>query len=363
MNIISRKYQRYQILDSNGNGLFDTYNGYINSLEFYFFHFQKVPNVIRIDGVNSDSIDNYITENKQNEVLSKYSKADYDSERNLKTIHSIWLLKNDILIEILEKRATIHFRPESESIAKGFMEIIRGYTIVANKVKPVMHHIWLITQEYSKFNLKELKVSNPKLKISRNYNDDLLPVHQSIMKNLKKTNKSGILLLYGSPGTGKSTYIRQLIHSQKKKVLYMSPRIARNIDLPEFTNLLLENPDSIIVIEDAEDILISRDESGYSGIAMLLNLTDGLLGDSLGIQIIATFNTNISNVDKALLRKGRLIAIYEFKPLCLEKTVLLLKELGKKTDNNIKPMTLADIYNMDEVDYNININKRPKIGF
>lgn len=67
-----------------------------------------------------------------------------------------------------------------------------------------------------------------------------------------------------------------------------------------------------IVIEDAEDLLVSRDTNHNSGISMLLNLTDGLLGQSLGIQVICTFNTHVSNIDRALLRKGRLIALYEF---------------------------------------------------
>jgi hypothetical protein len=53
-----------------------------------------------------------------------------------------------------------------------------------------------------------------------------------------------------------------------------------------------------------------------------------LLGESLGIQIIATFNTHISNIDKALLRKGRLIGLYEFKPLSMDKSKVLLEENG-----------------------------------
>ena len=80
---------------------------------------------------------------------------------------------------------------------------------------------------------------------------------------------------------------------------------------------------------------------------MLLNLTDGLLGESLGIQIIATFNTDVKNIDKALLRKGRLSQIYEFKPLSMDRVNRLLNKLGiMKTVN--QPLPVTDIFNFEK---------------
>lgn len=76
------------------------------------------------------------------------------------------------------------------------------------------------------------------------------------------------------------------------------------------TPFFLENRNFVMVIEDAEELITSREEVRNSNLSMLLNLTDGLLGKSLGIQIIATFNTDVKNIDKALLRKGRLSIIF-----------------------------------------------------
>ncbi len=94
---------------------------------------------------------------------------------------------------------------------------------------------------------------------------------------------------------------------------------------------------------------------------MLLNLTDGLLGTCLGIQIIATFNTSVLNIDPALLRKGRLIARYEFKPLATIKTQHLLIEM-KIPYSVEKELTLAEIFNIKEqhLDY---IERKENIGF
>ena len=62
-------------------------------------------------------------------------------------------------------------------------------------------------------------------------------------------------------------------------------------------------------------------------------------------QIIATFNCDLTKIDPALLRKGRLIANYEFNKLDVESSKILSDKLGFGTDKISEPMTLAEIYN------------------
>ena len=62
-------------------------------------------------------------------------------------------------------------------------------------------------------------------------------------------------------------------------------------------------------------------------VSALLNITDGLLSDWLNIQLICSFNSDISKIDSALMRKGRLIAKYEFKELEVEKANALSLKL------------------------------------
>ena len=204
-------------------------------------------------------------------------------------------------------------------------------------------------------------VSKSKLKIEQNYNDDFKEIHQIILKRLSKKNDKGLVLLHGKPGTGKTSYIRYLITVLKKNIIFLPPSMASAITNPDLMAILIDNPNSILVIEDAENIVVDRETDGQSQVSALLNISDGLLSDCLNIQIICTFNTDISKIDNALLRKGRLIASYEFKELEVEKARHLSEKIGFQNKVN-EPMTLSAIYNQNEKDFT-RIKKGKRIGF
>jgi hypothetical protein len=67
------------------------------------------------------------------------------------------------------------------------------------------------------------------------------------------------------------------------------------------------------------------------------------------VQLICTFNNSLTLVDSALMRKGRLIAKYEFGKLGVKKSQALSDHFGNSTIIN-KPMTIAEIANQHEKD-------------
>ena len=193
--------------------------------------------------------------------------------------------------------------------------------------------------------------------ILSNYNDDL-PDKELI--DFLRSNDSGLVVLRGLPGTGKSFYIRSLInHLRDKKFVAMD---VSDFGLITQNKVALTNfKERILIIEDCEELLKDRNRSHFNtSISALLNMTDGLFGDFLNFKIICTFNADLSSIDTALLRKGRIKVLYEFKELSQEKADALRKKLGKKGGtSNI----LCDIYNEDSTGVTDQKKQTKRIGF
>jgi len=190
-------------------------------------------------------------------------------------------------------------------------------------------------------------VLNP-MDIELNYGSEFLKVHDVIVKTLNKENGKGIILLHGDPGTGKTSYIKHITSLIKhKQVLFVPPSMAEMLSEPSIIPFLMDHKNTILIIEDAERVIADREGNGSpAGVSNILNLTDGILGDCLSIQIVATFNMKREKIDPALLRKGRLIAEHKFENLSIEDTNKLLKHLNKDYVSD-RELSLADIYNID----------------
>lgn len=186
-----------------------------------------------------------------------------------------------------------------------------------------------------------LDVKKPEVDINLNYNDDF-PYDKLV--NIVKSEESGIIILFGIPGSGKSFIIRDLIYNTDSKFIFIDSSCFNYITDDSFIELLINNKNCIFVLEDCEDILQDR-SSGNQKISSLLNISDGILGDSLNLKFICTFNSDLTKIDPAILRKGRLKLKYEFTKLNESKVKLLAEKLGK----DIPPvrLPLCDVYNYD----------------
>lgn len=339
--------------------LFDTFDHRVNWRRIHCVYFHTLANCKTIRGIDCKKLAGWIETSLADRILERWANEGYSQrDRTLYVDDVAYVLTNGLLISLDMDRDTVEILfSASEADAQSLFESVKKFSQKSSAL-----HINLIVTDREGLSLKDLKSKKLALKLNENYNDDLHALHPVLVKALRKENANGLVLFHGEPGTGKSTYIRYLAGFLKKRVIFLSPRLARNLDDPGFARLLTDNPNSIVIIEDAEDLLISRDAAHNSGISTLLNLTDGLLGTSMGIQFICTFNTPVTNIDKALLRKGRLLALYKFGPLSIEKSKALLEKLHIADFMVTQPMTLADIYNIEKPTFQLE-PKRRAIGF
>ncbi len=333
----------------------------VNLHRLFFAYYNEVPNTKYIAGLNTDrAFKIFATENKEQILKTHYSEYYNVKQKKMCYVQIIFFLQNGIAVHIDAEMLKVAFTKENEAIAQGWIDWAKKFR---KKVKRLTNEICLVTTStFSGLDTTAIKIKKPKLNLTQNYNDDIVETHKSMVKKIREKDASGLFLFHGLPGTGKSTYIKFLIHHLNKKVIFMSPKLAGNLDAPELMNFLIANSNAVIVIEDAEELITAREGSRNSSISTLLNLTDGLLGECLNIQVIATFNTKIANIDKALLRKGRLQTLYEFKELSVEKANDLLQQIGVKNYFSSRDMTLAEIYNTKENEYQFK-NERTAIGF
>ena len=252
----------------------------------------------------------------------------------------------------------ISTNPHSAASVKNvFDEYLQKYVSQEAKVS-------ILLKEVHGFVFKTHRIKPFPINLDTMYHEDFLPVHQHIKESLNHDGK-GVVLLHGVAGSGKTNYIKWLTSQvPNKKFIFVPTTMIGYLTNPEFMSLLVDNKNSVLVLEDCENYIAERsiDNANTDVVSAILNIADGMLSDVLECQFICTFNSDISKIDPALLRKGRLIAEYKFKELSVEKSNAFLASIDKAITVN-KPHSLAELTNMDHPSYREKQAEKPKFGF
>lgn len=189
--------------------------------------------------------------------------------------------------------------------------------------------------------------------------------HQDFVEKLRAKDR-GLSLFEGTPGTGKTFYIRHLMGVLKEshRFYFIQAAGLGILSRAEFIGFwaeqrrLFDDSQFVVILEDSDAALMTRGSDNRELVGAILNLTDGLLADFLRLHMICTINCTVNDIDPALLRPGRLLCHRLFGRLNYAEALRLAESLGRK-------LPMAGDYSLAEIfaDNEKQDAKRRPIGF
>ena len=156
-------------------------------------------------------------------------------------------------------------------------------------------------------------------------------------------SNSTILLLIGPPGTGKTTFIRGLLHYSNSSaiVTYDSEILQKDRLFARF----IESENNVMILEDSDTFLKARTD-GNTMMHRFLNVGDGLVTTRGKKMIFSTNLPSTRDIDPALIRPGRCFDIVHFNPLKENEVKILCAKLGVDLpDLGENTYSIAEIFN------------------
>lgn len=189
------------------------------------------------------------------------------------------------------------------------------------------------------------------------YNKKTLKEINKLIKDIKKSDK-GLSILYGERGKGKTSVINYIASKLDRTVIFIPNNMVEStINNSDFKKFLKRFDKPILVIDDCEMLLNEFFNKANILSNNLLQMVDGLLSDSINVNILSIFNVeDEEEIDHTLLECNNLNKVVHFEKLSSEEATELSEYLGHNKKIKNKSNLIDIIRNKDtKAEFNIGL--------
>jgi hypothetical protein len=162
----------------------------------------------------------------------------------------------------------------------------------------------------------------------------------------------------GTARTGKTSFLRALLYENNLNALITYDESVMQTD-EMFVNFLTDSDNDMMIVEDADLMLGSRERDGNDLMSRYLNVSDGLIKFPRKKMVFTTNLNEINKIDEALLREGRCFDKMYFRALTYSETIAAAEKIGIEPPQVERDYTLAELFNQKKAKR----EKQPRIGF